>query len=204
MDYKQNDYVYYVLYGNVMESLRNCLNFDTEIEAAYLVGDFAVRTAPEAFSNKDNFALRYKFGAPMTLCQQKDSVNRTSIASDGYPFFTGKIEIKTDLDFKCGDPTVLKIEGRYATCDVYVNGSFAHTMTFSNYLDIAEYLKEGKNTVKLVLSTNNRNLLGPHHLRDAEPLSVGPKSFSLEGMWDGEKCASYVSDYAFVRFGFYD
>ena len=42
LDYYQDDYVYYVLYGGVSESLRNCLNFDTEIESVYLYGDFSV------------------------------------------------------------------------------------------------------------------------------------------------------------------
>ena len=75
------------------------------------------------------------------------------------------------------------------------------TMLFSKYLDIANYLKTGKNTVKLVLSTNNRNLMGPHHVSTAEPLSVGPKTFSLEGMWHGAECQHYVPDHAFVKFG---
>ena len=40
----QRPYVYEVLYSGVSESLRNCLVFDTEIECAYLVGDFAIET----------------------------------------------------------------------------------------------------------------------------------------------------------------
>ncbi|MBQ7923467.1 MAG: hypothetical protein IJ325_12995, partial [Clostridia bacterium] len=42
LNHYQRDYVYYVLYAGVSEALRNCLVFDTEIEAAYLTGDFAV------------------------------------------------------------------------------------------------------------------------------------------------------------------
>ena len=39
----QRDYVYYVLYGGVSESLRNCLVFDCEVEDIYLLGDFCVK-----------------------------------------------------------------------------------------------------------------------------------------------------------------
>lgn len=201
LDYYQNDYVYYVLYGNVIETLRNCLNFDTEIECAYLVGDFAVKTNKEAFSYHENSGMRYSAKEKFILTEQKDSVDVTNFATDGYPFFTGKIEVSTVLNYKEGDPTVLCLDGRYATCDVFVNNCHAGTMMFSKYLDIKEFLKNGNNKLKLVLSTNNRNLMGPHHSAYAEPLSVSPKTFSLEGMWKGAECAQYVADHAFVKFG---
>lgn len=201
MDYYQNDYVYYVLYGNVMESLRNCLNFDTEIECAYLVGDFAVKTSKDAYTYHENFGMRYSASEKFVLSEQKDNVNVTNFVSDGYPFFTGKIEVATTLNYKEGDATVLYLEGRYATCDVYVNNCHAGTMMFSKYLDIADYLKVGNNKIKLVLSTNNRNLMGPHHCKIAEPTSVGPYTFSLEGKWKGADCEHYVPDHAFVKFG---
>ena len=202
LNYYQNDYVYHVLYGNVMESLRNCLNFDTEIECAYLVGDFSIKTNPLAFTNHENEALRYDANEKFIVSEPVCTVDRTNLVTSGFPFFTGKIELSTVIEYKVGDPTTLCIDGRYATCDVYVNGALASTMIFSKYLDISNCLKVGKNKIKLVLSTNNRNLLGPHHVKTAEPLSVGPKTFSLEGMWKDGECSNYVADYGFVKFGF--
>ena len=187
-----------------MESLRNCLNFDTEIECAYLVGDFAVKTNKDAFTYHDNFGMRYSSNEKFILTEQKKTVDRTNFVADGYPFFSGKIAVSTVIDYKLGDPTTLCIDGRYATCEVYVNGTAAGTLLFSKYLDIAHLLNEGKNKITLVLSTNNRNLMGPHHISAAEPLSVGPKTFSLEGRWNGAECSEYIPDHAFVRFGFYD
>lgn len=201
IDYYQNDYVYYVLYGNVMESLRNCLNFDTEVECAYLVGDFAIKTDKDAFSYHENAGMRYSAKSEFVLTEQKTTVDRTNLVHDGYPFFTGKIDLSTLIDYKTGDPTVLYLDGRYATCDIYVNGTYVDTLIFSKYLDISNYLKNGKNKINFVLSTNNRNLMGPHHVAVAEPLSVGPKTFSLEGMWNGADCPQYVADHAFVKFG---
>ena len=201
MNYFQNDYVYHVLYGNVMESLRNCLNFDTEIECAYLVGDFAVKTDADAFTYPTDTSMRYKFGSGFSLTEQKNTVNVTDLVSDGYPFFTGKITLSTELSYNVGDPTVLKIDGRIAVCDVFVNDVPAGTLLFSKYLDIAPYLNEGKNKLTLALKTNNRNLLGPHHTQIAEPTAVGPKTFSFEGMWNEDKCNEYNPDHAFVRFG---
>ena len=58
-DYYQRDYVYYVLYGGVSESLRNCLAFDTEIECVYLFGDFAVDTERSRFIPGERNSLRY-------------------------------------------------------------------------------------------------------------------------------------------------
>ena len=145
--------------------------------------------------------MRYSANEKFILSEQKNTVDVTDFVSDGYPFFTGKVEVSTVINYHDGDATVLHLDGRYATCDVFVNNCHAGTMMFSKYLDIAKYLKNGKNKLKLVLTTNNRNLMGPHHCKIAEPLSVGPKTFSLEGMWKGSVCEQYVADHAFVKFG---
>ena len=43
--------------------------------------------------------------------------------------------------------------------------------------------------------------MGPHHCNTPEPLDVNPKTFSLEGMWNNEKCPQYNINYNFVRYG---
>ena len=200
-DYHQNDYVYHVLYGNVMESLRNCLVFETEIEAAYLKGSFAVKTDPAAFTVEPSQNGRYERSEPFTLTAQKKDVNIRNVAPDGYLFYGGKMKFSTVLNYKIGDATCLKITGRYAVCDVEVNGNFAGTLMFSKYLDIAKHLKEGENEVTLTMCNAYRNFLGPHHRGTVELMGVGPKTFSYENGWDNEKCADFNPNYSFVRFG---
>jgi hypothetical protein len=98
-------------------------------------------------------------------------------------------------------PTLLKLTGRYAVCDVTVNGTPAGTIMFSDYLDLSPYIKDGKNEITLDMCNSNRNLMGPHHRHDPEPYGVGPNTFSYEKEWNGRECKGYVDRYAFVRYG---
>lgn len=200
-DYHQNDYVYHVLYGNVMESLRNCLVFETEIEAAYLKGSFEVKTEPSLFTLEPTQNGRYESCEPFTLTEQKNDVNIRNVATDGYLFYGGKMTFETELEYKKGDATCLKITGRYAVCEVKVNRKAAGTLMFSKYLDIKDFLVEGKNTVTLTICNAYRNLLGPHHRERIELMAIGPKSFSYENAWNEDKCDDFNPCYSFVRFG---
>lgn len=199
IDYYQDDYVYYVLYGGVSESLRNCLTFDTEIEAVYLFGNFELSTKKELFTpeHRDSFSYLGTFA----IKKQKDYMDLNNIVVDGYPFFAGTIEVEKEYRYKAGMPTTLLLKGRYSAIDVWVNDEFAGSCMFKNYLDLCDYLKEGTNQIYLKLYNSNRNLMGPHHALDPEPISVSPYYFSFEGHWKDEKCSSYLDRYAFVRFG---
>ncbi len=198
-DYYQRDYVYHVLYGNVMESLRNCLVFDTEIEAIYLRGSFEVKCDTEM--KPEGICLRAAAPAHFSLVPQKNKIDVSNIVSDGYPFFGGNIEVSTTLNYKQGDATVLEISGRYCVCDVYVNGKFAGNLMFEKYLDIADFLAEGENKLTLNIYNSHRNSMGPHHCIDPEPTSLGPVTFSFENKWKGAECPSFNHGYSFVRFG---
>ncbi len=198
-NYHQKDEVHGIIFGNVMESLRNCLNFDTELEACYLVGDFAVMTEEDKFVAATNGVEHYLGG--FSLAPQKKTVSAKNLVHEGYPFFSGSIELEKTVNYKLGAPTVIRLNGRYAVCDVFVNDCHAGTMLFTNYLDLKPYLKEGKNKIRLVLCTNRRNTLGPHHTKVDEPMFVQPKSFTFEGSWRGDKCEQFKPDYSFVRFG---
>ncbi len=197
-DYYQRDYVYYVLYGGVSESLRNCLSFDTELECMYLTGDFRVNT-PGEFA--DGPRLSTVYSGPFSVAKQKPEIDLTNITKDGFPFFAGTIEAETALDYTPGSPTELELPGRYAVCEVRVNDSRAATLMFTDHCDLSACLRPGKNKITLRLTNSNRNLLGPHHGHDPEPYAVGPRTFSMEKQWHGDKCNAYVPTYAFVRFG---
>ena len=96
---------------------------------------------------------------------------------------------------------MLKLGGRFATCDVAVNGTPAGEMLFHREMELAPYLREGENTITLDVANAMRNLMGPHHRPDPEPYGVGPGTFSFEKEWHGRECPGYVDRYAFVRFG---
>lgn len=201
LKYWQRDYVYYVLYGGVSETLRNCLVFDTEIECLYLRGSFALDMKKEDFTLEPNNALRYDPSNTMALIEQKDTIDIHNIVTDGYPFYCGNITASAKLIYKNGAPTVLRLSGRYATAHVKVNGREAGSVLFSEYVELKDLLTEGENTVTVTLCNSYRNLMGPHHRTDAEPLSVGPTTFSFEKSWKNGECEAYDPRYSFVRYG---
>ncbi|MBE6598687.1 MAG: hypothetical protein E7638_04525 [Ruminococcaceae bacterium] len=194
----QRDYVYYVLYGGVCEALRNCLVFDCEVECVYLTGDFCLR-CDGSFTDGERNSILYEGG--FVLESQRETCRMGNIVTDGYPFFAGHFKGAFTYEYTDGGPIMLHITGRYAVCDVTVNGKAAGTLMFSEYLDIGEYLTEGANEIVLDICNSNRNLMGPHHRHDPEPYAVGPPTFSFEKEWNGRECADYVSRYAFIRFG---
>ena len=200
LPYFQRDYVYYVLYGGVSESLRNCLVFDTEIECIYLFGKFRVNT-PGVFVKSVKESHIY-FSDRFIIEKPTENIDVNNIVTDGYPFFAGEVSFKTELDYKKGDPTVLKLNGRFSVAKVEVNGEFADNLMFKYETDLAKFLKEGKNEVVITLINARRNLLGVHHCYDPEPYGVGPGTFSMENQWKDEICMAYFNRYSFVRFGF--
>ena len=201
LQYEQSDYVYYVLYGGVSESLRNCLVFDTEIENIYLFGDFRLDMRAENFTNECGYAYRYNDSKDMALAEQRAELNVSNIVTDGYPFYCGEIALEGEYMYEYGDPTVLYLDGRYSTAHIFVNGAFVGKLIFDKHIDLKGYLKDGSNRIRVILCNNYRNLLGPHHQQIAEPMSVSPITFSFENQWMEGKCEKFNAGYSFVRFG---
>jgi hypothetical protein len=198
VNHHQPDYVYYVLFSPVSESLRNCLVFETEIEPCYLVGDFALR-CNGIFEDGERNSTVYDGG--FTLVKQPSSVPARDVVRGGFPFYGGPLATEFAYEWKEGMPTVLKCDGRFAAADVTVNGESAGSMLFFRTLDLAPFLKEGKNTVGVKIVNSMRNAMGPHHRHDPEPYGLGPNTFSFEKEWNGRECRGYVPRYAFVKFG---
>lgn len=198
VEHHQRDYVYYVLYGGVSESLRNCLVFDVEIENIYLVGDFALRTNGE-FTDSVRSSVLYDGG--FTLVRQPAIVPARDVVRGGFPFYGGALDTGFTYRYSEGKPTVLCLNGRFATADVSVNGTYAGTMLFERVLDLSAFLREGDNDIEIRLCNSMRNTMGPHHRSDPEPYGVGPATFSYEKEWNGRECAGYLPRYAFVRYG---
>lgn len=201
--YFQSPHVYDVLFESAMESRRNCLSFDTEIENIYLYGDFGVYTDPEKFRPGDNgsqvYSGRFRLGpAPAPLSREglEDAVRQ------GYPFLAGEIEACCDLQVPEDYRNLwLHFEGRYAYGDVYLNGKFIKRLLFDSCCNITAYAHPGKNELRLVLCNSARNLLGPHHNRAEEPYVVGPDTFTAEGCWGEDGCSAYRDSYSFMPFG---
>ena len=185
--------------AKVFESEKNKLTYDMEIEAMYLVGDFAVRCDGD-FESIDHDA--YRFDGKFTVTEPKKTADLHRLDLQGYPFFSGEItfEKKFTLD-GTGKKLVFNKRGINAI-RVKVNGKQVKTLLYTPFeLDISPYLTEGENTVTLTAVNNLRNLLGPHHNTGGELYAVAPSSFYGEPcLWNGYwKGAYYTDKYCFVE-----
>ena len=63
-------------------------------------------------------------------------------------------------------------------------------------------LKKGDNEIKITLTTNLRNLFGPHHIPIGEIYTVETKDFyRKEGVWNHNTETPWESNYCFIEFG---
>ena len=193
INFFESEQVYYALFGvDVQESIKNCLVYDTTIEAIYLRGNFGVFGDFEDGETKD-----VVIGEDFYLDKSKDKV--TCLIKDGFPFFRGEISLEQEIEVDDINKTLV-IDERFQLIDLFINDQFVKRMMFDYKVDLSKYLKVGKNKVRIDLVVSNRNLLGPHHFIFEEPLSVGPHTFERFGTWD-EKGKSHfcLERYSFVK-----
>ncbi len=192
INYYQSEQVYYALFGeNVTESLKNCLAYDTDIEAIYLEGDFGVY-GDLAEGNAENVLV----GENFRMGRQKEQIS--CLITDGFPFFSGDIILKQTVFAESADYE-LYIDKRFHILDVKVNGTDIGRLMFGNRIDLSKGLKAGENEIVITLTVGNRNLLGPFHTKEQEPLSVGPHTFERMNTWIRGKSDAFVEKYAFVK-----
>jgi len=162
MNWHQSEATYYALFGEgVTESLRNCIAYDSEIEAVYLAGHFGVYAHNEWESHDDQHLLGSKFyigKAPELISEP---------VTDGLPFFRGDLTLTQNADLP--DPNIrLALEGDFLTAKITVNGQYAGEICFENAVDISRFAREGENEISVTFTLGNRNLLGPFHAAEAE------------------------------------
>ena len=193
LNFFEKEDVYYALFGEgVSETLKNILVYDTTLEAIYLKGNFGVFGDFKQGSRED-IVIANEF----YLGKQKDVVN--SLIEDGYPFFRGNIRLSQTL--VVDNPNKLFVfDKRFHLIDLYVNDQFVKTLLFDYKVDISKYLKKGENKITIDLVVSNRNLLGPFHWVEEEPLAVGPFTFERPGTWKSDGTSEwYVSRYSFIK-----
>lgn len=169
--------------------------YGTEIETAYIIGDFGVfgKYGPAenlpvtVFHNKWNQDIPERrvirlHKNNMSISGEKKSTSDGELTTCGYPFYAGKISL--DIEFYIDKVTDAKYKLSLKhldaiICEVKINGIAADEKIVWNpcETDISKILKTGKNNITLILSTSLRNMLGPHHHSMGELSSVGPYSF---------------------------
>lgn len=148
----------------------------TELEAAYIVGDFRV-----AGSSLDDC-----FIAEKGSCAPSSS----DLTASGYPFYAGKAEFLADIDYRPeGKPVILKLTHvRAASVQLFVNGAAAAVLYTKPFLfDLTSYLREGSNQIRVVAATTLFNLMGPGWVSGIRDITfVGPRTFLETNRYTGE------------------
>jgi len=200
INYFQSENVYHVLFDSKdgTESLLNCLSYDTDIEAIYILGDFKV-------ISKTGFAKGDKCtsiaNGEFSIVKSGESIDASKIVEQGYPFFAGEMMLEKQILIE--DPDCrLQLVGRYALAEVYINDKLVSKLMFDDVCDLTGYAVKGLNNLKVKLINSNRNLLGPFHCSyDHEPYGVGPGTFDMYGSWVDSKSDQYRDSYSFAKFG---
>ncbi len=195
-DYYQSQAVYDILFKDVMESLRNCLSLDTEIEPVFLVGAFGVKAQKPYYDGKMNTTLN---DGPFTIVEQQKTVDTKDITSDLYPFYSGKLQTHKEFEAQKGD-YLLKVDGQFNILNIYVNDEFVKTLMFDRECFVK--LNDGTNNIRFDIIGSLRNTFGPLHHKDDELTAVCPDSFTFEGDWDEDKVPQdYKERYSFIKIG---
>ena len=190
--YYQSEAVYYALFGeNVTETLKNCLAYDTDVEAAYLKGSFGVYGDWQQ-GKAENILL----GENFRIGKQKTEIR--SLIQDGYPFFSRDIVLKQSVTVDDCDYELV-VDKRFHLLDVTVNGTYVGRMMFNKRLDLSKALKAGENEIEITLTVGNRNLLGAFHTPAQEDFGVGPYTFERLGTWKNGKSSILRESYSFVK-----
>ena len=215
IDFRQPQNVYEVLFGeNVLETEKNKLTLETEIESIYLLGDFGVK-------NRNGFSYSWRkelsCDPEFSIVKMPTSVYGDDFTSQGFCFFSGKMVISQDLILHEYDDSmgvkIQSLKGRRilyrfqkpnaAVAKLIINGKQVKKFLWQPYeCDITDHLKFGENEIVWELYSSNRNLLGPHHHVDGELYAVWPADFTGEpSPFKADQRNVWSDDYHFVKFG---
>lgn len=160
----------YVQKGENIVDFTVDFDFLTEVEPAYIVGDFGV-TMADSFRGK--------------IVAEPNKLKAGSWTNQGYPFYSGRMIYKTDVNVDEVRPTALRLVKPSGTLyKVRVNGRDAGTIMWRPFeIDLTEYLKPGKNLLEIQVVSSLQNSWGPLHDKEGEDyLWVGPDAFENEGV----------------------
>ena len=196
VDWFESEDVYYALFGeNVTESLKNCIVYDTELQPIELVGLFGVYPKKGYVQDEDPRFVRgenFYIGALPEIIKEEPVI-------EGFPFLAGEMTLCQKVMLESRD-IWLQVQGEYQLASVKVNGKDAGRLFFEKELDISEVAKAGENEIEIRFVLDNRNRMGPHHLKGNKDETVSPGSFELNGTWEEDRSIYYHEDYDLKKF----
>jgi len=175
---------------SVHEAESNRVTFETELEAIYLLGDFAVADPNAKYRDGNLGSIFAECGYKITKPKEIADIN--DMTRDGLPFFAGTVYLEREFYIEGEiNQAVLSLDRPDAvTVKISVNGKRVKNLCWEPFeADISGYLNADQtNTVGIELTNSLRNLLGPHHSKSGEIIAVSPYSYGAdEHSWNGKE-----------------
>ena len=200
-DFLQSDDVYEnIKKAYVFESEKNKLVYDMEIEAVYLLGDFSVRTDGK-WEKLDKNAGRY-YGE-FILDKPKTIVEGSGIQKQGFPFFCGDMTLEGEIDIE--NNSYIEFDKRGINIIKVEIDDWSDILICDFKMHIPKKFENSKRKIRLTLTNNLRNMLGPHHLKEGECIHLNPFHFFKEPCvwkactWNENPDEIWDDDYCFVE-----
>ena len=169
-NFKKIEITEYVKKGENIVDFSVHYDFLTEVESAYIVGDFGVEMV-DPYRGK--------------IVKENRYIRTGSWIKQGYPFYSGRMVYKSGFNItgKKKKKVFLKIvKPSGILFKVKVNGKDAGNILWSPYiLDISSFIKNGKNSISVELVSSLQNSWGPLHEKEGDDNRwVGPNAFQDE------------------------
>jgi hypothetical protein len=199
--FRQPEEVYDALRrAKVFEAEKNKLTFDSEIEAIYLVGRFAVET-PGTWEPLARDAARYD--GPFVLAPLPETATLGDLTPQGLPFYAGTVRLSREVTLSEEECAGRAFSFTYKMANsvaLAVNGEEVGKWFWRPYeADLTGRLRPGENTLALEVTGTLRNLLGPHHLQEGESWATNPSTFYKgPSVWGSRP---WTDAYTFVAYG---
>ncbi|MCX8082617.1 MAG: hypothetical protein N3D17_04395 [bacterium] len=159
----------YVSRGENIIDFKVKYDFLTEIEPAYIVGDFGVKLI-DPYRGK--------------LTEEPKVLEMGSWVHQGYPFYSGRMLYKATFNIRRRKKQVfVKLSNPSGILfKVNVNGKGAGKILWQPYiLDITKFVRDGNNTIAVELISSLQNTWGPLHEKDGDDnLWCGNNAFTEE------------------------
>ena len=160
------------------EGYRNIFFYENEPESSYVLGNFSVMSKDKPLCDGESLVTDGDF-----VISDYADLTFAELTSQGNWFYRGNYLLETEIALSRGEYSLCFTNFEFTLADVYINNVLAGAIFKEPFeLDIKNYIKEGNNTIKIILYGSNRNALGPHHHKMKNPHFVG------DGTFKGEFC----------------
>ena len=137
----------------------------TELEWAYLLGDFGVEVC----------------GSYVHIVEARKELAFGNIASQGLPFYGGNITYHIPVETTGGELMIRSSQYRGVLQTVSLDGGEEISVIYPPYTVKCGDVKAGKHTVDICLFGHRRNGFGPVHLTDLEDHWISPDRWRSKG-----------------------